>query len=69
MIMSDKRDDQPASSAPADAAPTETPIQRALREKQEAIAARPKPPRGGRFQREQAARVRSGAVRPWSTKG
>lgn len=69
MIMSDKRDDHPASSAPADAAPTETPIQRALREKQEAIAARPKPPRGGRFQREQAARVRSGAVRPWSTKG
>ena len=44
-------------------------IQRALREKQEAIAARPKPPRGGRFQREQAARVKSGAVRPWSTKG
>lgn len=69
MTMSDKRYDQPASPAPADAAPTETPIQRALREKQEAIAARPKPPRGGRFQREQAARVKSGAVRPWSTKG
>ena len=49
--------------------PDETPIQRALREKQEAIAARAKPPRGGRFQREQAARVKSGAVRPWSTKG
>jgi hypothetical protein len=42
--------------------------QRALREKKEAIAARAKPPRGGRFQREQAARVKSGAVRPWSTK-
>ena len=65
--MSDHRDDQPP--APTNAAPTETPIQRALREKQEAIAARPKPPRGGRFQREQAARVKSGAVRPWSTKG
>ena len=64
--MSDQNDDQ--SPAPADAAPGETPIQRALREKQEAIAARPKPPRGGRFQREQAARVRSGAVRPWSSK-
>ena len=64
--MSDHSDDQPLAST--NAAPTETPIQRALREKQEAIAARPKPPRGGRFQREQAARVRSGAVRPWSSK-
>lgn len=64
--MSDQKDD--LSPAPSDAAPGETPIQRALREKQEAIAARPKPPRGGRFQREQAARVKSGAVRPWSTK-
>ncbi|MBB4798927.1 hypothetical protein HNP32_002681 [Brevundimonas bullata] len=64
--MSDHHDDQ--SPAPAETAPTETPIQRALREKQEAIAARAKPPRGGRFQREQAARVKSGAVRPWSTK-
>jgi hypothetical protein len=33
----------------------ETPIQKALRLKQAAIAARPRPPRGGRFQREQAA--------------
>ena len=65
--MSDQNDDQ--SPAPAAATPGETPIQRALREKQEAIAARAKPPRGGRFQREQAARVRSGAVRPWSSKG
>nr|WP_314430345.1 hypothetical protein [uncultured Brevundimonas sp.] len=64
--MSDHTDDP---SAAPEAAPMETPIQRALREKQEAIAARPKPPRGGRFQREQAARVRSGAVRPWSSKG
>ena len=63
--MSDHSDDP---SAAPEAAPMETPIQRALREKQEAIAARPKPPRGGRFQREQAARVRSGAVRPWSSK-
>ena len=64
--MSDHTDDP---SAAPEAAPMETPIQRALREKQEAISARPKPPRGGRFQREQAARVKSGAVRPWSTKG
>ena len=66
--MSDHSDDLPASPAPTNSASRETPIQRALREKQEAIAARPKPPRGGRFQREQADRVRSGAVRPWSSK-
>lgn len=64
--MSEPEDDQPTAST--DAAPTESPIQRALREKQDAIAARAQPPRGGRFQREQAARVKSGAVRPWSTK-
>lgn len=64
--MSDHHDDQ--SPAPADQAPTETPIQRALREKQEAIAARAKPPRGGRFQREQAARIKTGAARPWMSK-
>jgi hypothetical protein len=67
--MSDHSDDQSTSSDPAAPVSSETPIQRALREKQEAIAARPKPPRGGRFQREQAARVKSGAVRPWSSKG
>jgi len=64
--MSDHNDDQ--SPAPADQAPTETPIQRALREKQETIAARAKPPRGGRFQREQAKRIKTGAARPWSSK-
>jgi len=46
----------------------ETPVQRALRLKQAAIDARPKPPRGGRFQREQSARVQSGASRPWMKK-
>jgi hypothetical protein len=46
----------------------ETPIQRALRLKQAAIEARPKPPRGGKFQREQAARVTSGASKPWMKK-
>ena len=64
--MSDHDDNQ--SPAPADQAPSETPIQRALREKQEAIAARPKPPRGGRFQREQAARVAAGKSKPWMTR-
>ena len=39
--------------------PAETPIQRALRLKKAAIEARPKPPRGGRFQREQAAAAQS----------
>ena len=64
--MSDHDDNQ--SPAPADQAPSETPIQRALREKQEAIAARPKPPRGGRFQREQAARIATGKSKPWMSR-
>ena len=52
-----------------DAAPAnETPIQRALRLKQAGIDARAKPPRGGRFQREQAARVAAGKSKPWMTK-
>ncbi|WP_397420383.1 hypothetical protein [Phenylobacterium sp.] len=46
--------------------PDETPIQRVLRLKQAALAARPKPPRGGRFQREQAAAKSSSRTRaPW----
>jgi hypothetical protein len=49
---------------PTDAAP-ETPIQRALRLKKAAIEARPKPPRGGKFQREQAAAIASGKSKPW----
>ena len=65
--MSDHHDDQ--SPAPADQAPTETPIQRALRLKKEAIEARPKPPRGGRFQREQAAAARSSSKsKPWMSR-
>ena len=43
----------------------ETPMQRALRLKKAAIDARPKPPRGGKFQREQAAAVASGKSKPW----
>ena len=49
-------DDQPAPETPG----SETPIQRALRLKQAAIDARAKPPRGSRFQREQAARIAAG---------
>jgi hypothetical protein len=48
---------------PDDAA--ETPMQRALRLKRAAIDARPKPPRGGKFQREQAAAIASGKSKPW----
>ena len=49
--------------------PDETPIQRALRLKKEAIEARPKPPRGGRFQREQAAAARSSSQsKPWMSR-
>ncbi|HEY3949730.1 hypothetical protein [Phenylobacterium sp.] len=47
----------------------ETSIQRALRLKNEKIAARPKPPRGGRFQREQAAAARSSSKsKPWTSR-
>jgi len=43
---------------------TETPIQRALRLKRAAADARPKPPRGGKFQRLQAA-MTPGKSKPW----
>jgi hypothetical protein len=43
----------------------ETALQRALRLKKASIEARPKAPRGGRFQREQAARVATGKSKPW----
>ncbi|MCF8506663.1 MAG: hypothetical protein K9G59_17280 [Caulobacter sp.] len=47
----------------------ETPMQKALRLKQAAIAARPKPPRGGRFQREQAAaQTSSSKSKPWMSR-
>lgn len=49
--------------------PDETPIQRALRLKNAAIAARPKPPRGGKFQREQAAAAHaSSKSKPWMSR-
>jgi len=49
--------------------PEETPIQRALRLKKAAIAARPKPPRGGKFQREQAAAAHSSSKsKPWMSR-
>lgn len=52
-----------------DPPPEETSLQRALRLKNEAIAAREKPPRGGRFQREQAAAHRSGSKsKPWMSR-
>lgn len=67
--MSDQTPDTPAEpSILADEIPGETPVQRALRLKQARLDARPKPPRGGRFQREQAARVATGASRPWMQK-
>ncbi|NBB65272.1 hypothetical protein GVN18_39090 [Pseudomonas sp. ODNR1LW] len=57
-------DQAPDDVAPAD----ETPVQRALRLKNAKLDARPKPPRGGRFQREQAARVAAGKSKPWMTR-
>jgi hypothetical protein len=52
-----------------DTTPPETPIQRALRLKNAAIAAKPKPPRGGRFQREQAAaHLSTSKSKPWMSR-
>ena len=54
---------------PDDGAPQapESPIQRALRMKKAALDAKPKPPRGGRFQREQAAAAQSSSKsKPWT---
>ena len=45
--------------------PSETPIQKALRLKTAAIEAKPKPPRGGKFQREQAAAKAGAKSIPW----
>lgn len=53
----------------SDVPENETPIQRALRLKNEALAARPKPPRGGKHQREQAAAAHSASrSKPWTKK-
>jgi hypothetical protein len=56
--------------SPDDAGPPgETPIQRVLRLKKAAIEAKPKPPRGGRFQREQAAAHQSSSKsKPWMSR-
>lgn len=48
--------------------PGETPIQRALRLKQAILNARPKAPRGGKFQREQAASIATGKSKPWMSR-
>jgi hypothetical protein len=53
----------------ADPPPDETPIQRSLRLKKAALDGRPKPPRGGKFQREQAAAARSSSrSKPWMSR-
>jgi hypothetical protein len=60
--MTDKTDAPPEI-------PGETPIQRALRLKKAALAAKPQPPRGGRFQRDQAAAAASSSKsKPWMTR-
>ncbi len=41
-------------------------MQRALRLKQAAVDARPKPARGGKFQRQQTAALASGKSKPWT---
>jgi hypothetical protein len=61
--MTDPTDESPVSTTPS-----ESPVQRALRLKKAAIEAREKPPRGGRFQREQAARIATGKSKPWMSR-
>ncbi|MGV9005971.1 MAG: hypothetical protein ACOH1H_04440 [Brevundimonas sp.] len=64
--MTDPTDtDSSPAADPADAVPGESPVQRALRMKKAVIDARPKAPRGGRFQREQSASIASGKSKPW----
>ena len=63
--MSDPND---VPQVPAPEPTPESPVQRALRLKQAAIEAREKPPRGGRFQREQAARIATGKSKPWMSR-
>jgi len=53
--------DKPADKIPEN----ETPIQRALRLKKAAIDAKPKPPRGGKFQRQQAEGGKGAKSKPW----
>jgi hypothetical protein len=60
----------PDKSDPVDpTALDETPIQKALRLKKAAIDAKPKAPRGGRFQREQAqSHSPTGKSKPWMSR-
>ncbi len=61
MCMADQPDDETPDA--------ETPMQRALRLKKQSIEAKPKPPRGGRFQREQAAAAHSSSrSKPWMSR-
>jgi hypothetical protein len=54
--------DPPEDSTP----PADSPIRRALNLKKAALEAKAKPPRGGKFQREQAAAARSTSKsKPW----
>ena len=53
---------------PKDPPADETPIQRALRLKKAAMETRPKPPRGGKFQREQAEAKLKGKSKPWMSR-
>ncbi|MCK6104741.1 MULTISPECIES: hypothetical protein [unclassified Brevundimonas] len=64
--MSD--DEHITAPAAPDDLPSETSAQKALRLKTARIDARPKPPRGGRFQREQNAKIAAGKSRPWMSK-
>jgi hypothetical protein len=59
--------DDPKDPAPGPAI-DETPIERALRLKQAALRAKPKPPGGGKFKHDPFAGVAAGASKPWMKK-
>lgn len=61
-------DDIPADPAKSEETLEETSVQRALRLKNAKLDGRPQAPRGGRFQREQNARIAAGKSRPWMSK-
>ena len=62
------KDPEPDPKAVGEQPTSETPIQKALRLKQATINARPTPPKGGKFQREQAARIAAGKSKPWMSR-
>ena len=69
LTMPDRPDDSATPPETSSETSQETPIQRALRMKKAALDAKPQAPRGGRFQREQAAAAKSSSKsKPWMSR-